>query len=195
MITDFTQNDAGNLTKVEYVIDGSVVLTGSTSEEYEYTVVEGEHRIWAVATYEQGPVKKNNVGIDDPTGRIEAGSIKSNEIIFTGYHQVYAGGTQVPEVIDAAYLESLSSKILVHKKGVDYTFNVPTGAKFICLAIPQAAGTLTYLKQGSLMTDILSLFDVQEIIVPSISGDEPYEVYTLQLDSAFTNDDLIFKLS
>ena len=107
----FTQNDAGKLTNIQFKKGAENVGEAQTSSPAEYTEVEfalaTATTFTAVATYEEGAVKQDNLGEDYPTGHIAAGDVISNSYTFTPYRQGYFWG-----VLDTDKSVALTSEII-----------------------------------------------------------------------------------
>ncbi|WP_205155371.1 hypothetical protein, partial [Faecalicatena contorta] len=91
----FNKNDAGDLTKLA-ILKGSAEVGSDTSSPYTYTgeaIVLGDETITfkAQATYEDGPVKNNNLNKPDATGQIKAGTKDSSALSFVGQRQLFWG--------------------------------------------------------------------------------------------------------
>ena len=118
----FTQNDGGasnefvlNKNDVGVVTDNSAPIPNA-SYNNAINGVEGTYTYDGDLSYDQGAVKNNDLGEADPTGRIEAGTITSNEVEYnivypwffgTSSDQSISGadvysGTKVVEVIGAS---------------------------------------------------------------------------------------------
>lgn len=192
----YTKNDGGDIDRIDYLIDGVVVATGKSSMTYDYLITEGTHDIVAKVYYNQGPIKANSSGVDDPIGRIEAGVIETNSIQFTGSQVSYAGGSvEVPSDIDYTYLNTLSNRISAFESGVEYTFTVDSGAMFICVAVPSSVGKLATLVQSSMNMPVLDAFTLkEEQLINTDSGSELYNIYTLELAAPFNKDSFKFTI-
>lgn len=192
----YTKNDGGDIDRIDYLIDGVIVATGKSSMTYDYLITEGTHDIVAKVYYNQGPIKANSSGVDDPIGRIEAGVIETNSIQFTGSQVSYAGGSvEVPSDIDYTYLNTLSDRISAFESGVEYTFTVDSGAMFICIAVPSSVGKLATLVQSSMNMPVLDTFTLKkEQVINTDSGSELYNIYTLELAAPFNKDSFKFTI-
>ena len=93
----FTQNDAGALTQIVIKKNDTEVATSESSPvSYEDSFVIGATVTYkTTATYEEGPVKKDNFGDDYPTGHIAAGSVDSANHQYTCYRKYFYGADSV----------------------------------------------------------------------------------------------------
>ena len=100
----FAQNDAGNLTAISILQGSDSVADGATSplvysgEE----IVVGDETITfkATATYEDGPVKKNNLGDESTENWFAGGTVNSSNYSIVGQRNLFYGtgvGT-IPEL-------------------------------------------------------------------------------------------------
>lgn len=86
----FTKNDAGELKNIS-------LSTGDSSEEspivqeYEFEIESGNNVFSAIASFEEGAVKKNNLGEYDDTNSIKAGEVSCDETLFVGGYRYFYG--------------------------------------------------------------------------------------------------------
>ncbi len=90
----FTKADAGDLTAIE-INKGADKVEGTQSpleSAQEVTFADEAVTFSAKATYGQGAIKNDNLNEPSPNGRIEAGTINSqNNLTFQGKRQTFAG--------------------------------------------------------------------------------------------------------
>lgn len=137
----FTKNDAGALTKLA-VLAGNEEVGSGTSSPYAYSgtaFVIGDETVTykAQATYGDGAVKKNNLGDDDATGQIKAGTISSSNYNYVGQRNLFygTGVGDLPE-LTSNFVRGLANKKLNPIQG--YSFNIPVaiGQQYIVFAYP-----------------------------------------------------------
>jgi hypothetical protein len=185
----FTQNDAGALTSIEIKKGGSSVLSSPTSpvttEAQVFTLGEETVTFNAVATYADGPVKDNNLGQQDATGQIKAGSKTSGNVSFTGKRNLFYGtGVGAAPEMTSEVVRGLANKQLGPANGTSFNINVATGQQYVVIAYPATLRALTkcfYVEQN---TDLAANFDQQTISVQGANGaaGADYKVYVLGLD-------------
>lgn len=93
--TTFTKNDAGALTEISILKNGSSVATSDNSPatyNEDAQTLSSTISFSAIATYEQGPVKNDNLGDPYPSTRIAAGTKTSSALKYTPYRQGYFYG-------------------------------------------------------------------------------------------------------
>lgn len=189
--TSFTQNDAGALSAISIVKDGTAVAEGTTSP-LDYTgeeIVIGDETITfkASATYGDAPVKNNNLGAESKENWFAGGSISSSEYSITGKRNLFYGtgvGT-VPE-ITSANVRALTNKKLAPSQG--YSFNIPVavGQQYIVIAYPATLRDLnnvTYVEandSGMAANFAKTLIDVADARGES-NGLMSYKVFTYEM--------------
>lgn len=92
----FNQNDGGTVTSTTVRRDGTTI---SSSSPYTDTAVPitATPKVYQITyAYGQGPIKNNNLGQPDATGRINAGSVQSNTVSFRGYYKIFYDVTSIP---------------------------------------------------------------------------------------------------
>lgn len=85
----FTKNDAGNLTNISISL-GSTVLSSGTTSPLSMTnmtsfILDNTTSFSASASYEEGPIKNDNLGDPYSVGHITAGTKTSSNYTFTPY--------------------------------------------------------------------------------------------------------------
>lgn len=96
MRVSFNKNDAGTLTNISITKGSEVVAQGTISpldynSEISFNLTE-EVSFNASCSYGEGPIKKDNLGDDYPTGHIQAGTKSSSVYKYTPYRQGYFYG-------------------------------------------------------------------------------------------------------
>lgn len=191
--TTFTQNDAGSLTKIA-ILKGTAEVGSSTSSPYSYTgssFVLGDETVTykAQAAYEAGDVKKNNLGNDDATGQILAGTITSSTYSFVGLRNLFYG-TGVGNIpsLTSAFVRNLSNKKLNPTQGYSFNISVAIGQQYIVFAYPATlrdVSQVTYVETndtGCASNFTKALVDVADARGGN-SGLKSYKVYTYKMDA------------
>lgn len=133
----FSQNDGGSLISTTYYKDGSA-LGGST---FSITSLTTTVDVYVNKAYNQGPIKNDNLGNPDATGRIAAGSVNSGHVYlipnFSYYIGTSATSTPTDAEIRAAVIGFGSSKA---KNNINISVS---GTKYVFYAYPSSQGTLT----------------------------------------------------
>ena len=137
----FTQNDAGALTTIEILKNGSSILSQATSpittEAQTFTLGEETVSFTAKATYAAGPIKNDNLGQPSPDGQIKAGSKTSAAVSFVGKRNLFygTGVGPVPE-LTSELVRGLSGKQLNPSNGTVFTIKVEVGQQYVIFAYP-----------------------------------------------------------
>lgn len=197
--TTFTQNDAGQLTSIQFrkgstdVGDTSAV-SPATVEDTPF-VLASPTTYTAVASYGEGAIKKDNLGEDYPTGHIAAGTKTTSGYTFTPYRQGYfAGYTTNIDTLNSDTVRALS-----YKKNGAYgagTFNltVKAGAQRVVIACPATnKGMTKVLNTSALNADVTSTFAKSTLEVEGANGYTPitYNVWTFVPDVAYSQDAIL----
>ena len=136
----WTQNDAGLLTLYSIYKNDVFLLSSQSGFAYnipEFTITEQTITYHSVAEYGQGAVKTDSNGNPYPIGRISAGSVQSNDVVYKGSRAAF--GDVDGSVID---IRSLSTKILEAEEGTTMTFTNVTGSTIV-IAYPDTLRNLT----------------------------------------------------
>lgn len=184
----FTKNDAGELTTIEILKNGSSILSQATSpitsEAQTFTLGEETVSFTAKATYAAGPVKNDNLDQPSPDGQIKAGSKTSSAVSFTGKRNLFYGtGVGAAPEATSETVRGLANKKLGPTNGTSFNINVATGQQYVMIAYPATLRDMTkcfYVEQN---TDLVENFVKSTISVQganSAAGAD-YKVYIYQM--------------
>jgi len=167
---DWNAGDSGGATGYRVTRDGTNIYTGATPIAHSDTTFQltTNRTYQAIVDFAQGAVKDDSEGNPDPVGRIEAGSITSNNVTYTpqrrSFWGVLADGT-IPN--NSAFIRALASSQLNVGENFQMIAEVPTGGRGVVFAYPSSLRFPTSIVQAGLGSDVKSLFT--EIIV-SVQG-------------------------
>lgn len=135
----FNKNDAGDLTKLA-ILKGNEEVGFDVSSPYTYTgeaIVLGDETVTfkARVTYNDGPVKNNNLGQPDATGQIKAGTKDSSVISFVGQRNLF-WGTGVGELpaLNSDTVRGLTNKKLNPTQGYSWNIPIAVGQQYVIFA-------------------------------------------------------------
>lgn len=196
----FVKNDSGNLTN--FVITKNLTSLAITQDEValkediesviDYTgepvvVTDGAITFTAIATYEEGAIKNDNLGNPSPDGHIPAGSITS-EYSIVGQRNLFYGTGIGNFDVTSENIRALSNKKLNPVDGDVFTINVNTGQQYVVIAYPDSLVELTkvhyvegsdpHLAKNFIKTDV----DVADDR-GGIEGQIPYKCYVLHFST------------
>lgn len=113
----FTKNDAGDIVSNTIYKDGVQVTTGATSTvsaaDQTFVVPAGTVRFNSSASYEDAPVKTNNLGQESKENWFAAGSVSSGNLDFVGKRKAFygAGNGGVPTLTSQVVRGLAASKM------------------------------------------------------------------------------------
>lgn len=171
----FTQNDAGALTTIEILKNGSSILSQAaspiTTEAQTFTLGEETVSFTAKATYAAGEIKNDNLGQPSPEGQIKAGSKTSAAVSFVGKRNLFYGtGVGTTPSVTSELVRGLSNKQLGPSNGTSFNINVAAGQQYVVIAYPATLRKITkcfYVEQN---TDLAENFTEQTISVQGANG-------------------------
>lgn len=189
----FNKNDAGDLTKLA-ILKGSAEVGSDTSSPYTYTgeaIVLGDETITfkAQATYEDGPVKNNNLNKPDATGQIKAGTKDSSALSFVGQRQLFwgTGVGELPELTSDT-VRGLANKKLNPTQGYSFTIIVSVGQQNVLICYPSSLRDISkihYVEGND--PNLAQNFSKSNVNVADARGGEnglkEYKCYTLHLST------------
>ena len=173
----FTPNDAGALISSTYYRDG-VALGGNTSS---ITSLTNGVNFRVQRFYGQGACKNNNLGVQDCTGRIQAGSVFSSYIYFTPYPYYYFGysSTAIPTSATIVSANGGGNNFSFGSSIGNTIINVSGTLKYVYYAYPSSFGTLSSIIISGL--ESIGAFNLNVVSVTNSKGyTQNYNVYTSQ---------------
>lgn len=148
----FTRNNAGDQQSATFSKNSSVIFTDSTPKIGQSSVTNTytDNNILltlsttsysSLISYNQGPVLNNNLGIPDPIGRINAGTISGGSIIFQGIYP-YFYGTSSSQSLSSSDIIS-GTKIVSPVENGFTVSSFGTGSAYLWFAVPTGSHTFT----------------------------------------------------
>ncbi len=128
--TSFVQNDAGAVSAIAIKKDGLTVGTSEPYTEEGLIIGNSDIKYKAAYTYAQGPIKNNTLGEPDPSGRISAGTLETNEIIFSGFRNAFIGFILAD---GSSAIRGLPIVWSNATEGTSLSVNVPSGAQRVSI--------------------------------------------------------------
>lgn len=184
----FSKNDAGDLESIVIKKGGTQVADGTTSP-LTYTgegVVIGDESITfsATATYDDAPVKKNNLGQDSKENWFAGSTVNSSNYTITGKRNLFYGtGVGSAPEVTSDMVRGLVNKKLAPAAGTTFNINVAVGQQYIVIAYPASLRDLnnvTYIEAND--SGMASNFSKTTIDVADARGGSngtmSYKVYT-----------------
>lgn len=144
--SSFNQNDAGAQTGVSFSKNGS----GLGSNTDNIASLTSAVSYTATVSYSQGPIKNNNLGTPDPTGRINAGSKTSGAVTFTPQAKRYWGysSSAIPTDSEIKAVLGGGSELSSAKAKGSFDVVISSGINYVFFAYPASIGPLSSLSVG-----------------------------------------------
>lgn len=187
----FTKNDAGALTSIAIKQGSTDVVTGTVSP-LTYTgkaIVVGDETITftATATYEDAPVKQNNLGQDSTENWFAGGTVSSGSYSITGKRNLFYGtGVGTVPTITSDMVRGLTNTKLNPATGTTITISVAIGQQYIAFAYPATlrdVNNVTYVEAND--SGMASNFTKTTVNVADARGGKnglmSYKVYTYSM--------------
>jgi hypothetical protein len=171
----FTQNDAGALQSTLYYKD-NVALGGNTTTISSLT---SQVNFKVSKTYAQGACKNNNLGVEDCTGRVQAGTITSGFTYITPFPKSYLGYSSNAIPTSANIIASLGgNNFFSTSRDISNESIVVTGTdRYGYYAYPSSFGELTSIIVSGL--ESILAFNLNVVSVTNAQGYvQNYNVYT-----------------
>jgi hypothetical protein len=184
----FTKNDAGNLTNIA-IKQGSTSKASGATTPLDYNgsdIVIGDETITftASATYNDAPVKNNNLGEESKENWFAGGTITSSSYSFTGKRKAFYGtGSGSLPTVTSSVVRGLSGSKLAPANGTSFNVNVAVGQQYIVIAYPSSLrdiNNITYVEAND--SGMASNFTKSTVQVADARGGTnglvDYKVYT-----------------
>lgn len=132
----FTQNNGGSSTGNTYAkYISSWNNLGSNTDAITSLTTTTYYRV--TTSYNQGACLNNNLGAQDCTGRINAGSVTSGNVVFTPFQKRYWGFVNSPTPSDADIL-ALTQDANGSTVGLSLSSITPTGSQYLVYVRPNS---------------------------------------------------------
>lgn len=197
LIPTFIKNDGGDCYgyTVDKIYNGVTSKVVNLLEPTPYTesniqILDGESlKFTGGVSYNDGPVKKDNLGDDSPEGKIMKGIIY-NTIIYKGVRSYFYGTKTTPVEIDNANIRALEHT-LSPSNGTRKALSIPTGTKQIIFAYPATLRDITSIVSSGLNLDVKEAFTLSRVSVAGNENYSPieYKVYSYTPAIPFSNND------
>lgn len=192
----FIQNDAGVLVS-QRIYKNSIEVSDTGSYDETGVVAPGGTVYRGQVTYEEGPIKNNDIGIPDGRGKIEAGTINTSNRTINGILPYYWKEFDVMPDLDSLNISDFNKVVSSSNGKITLTMDIVS--KHLVILIPNGSTTktkweITPLNAGDIGTGELILSPVIKTI-SSHQGywsSEDYKVYvTAYITSISPKIDLI----
>lgn len=176
---NFNQNDAGAATGYEIIQvvnpgnNQTIIANSSTATIEDLVIPLGNVIIGGVVYHAQGPVKQNNLGEDDPTGQIQAGSIFSQTRIITGTQRSFFGS------VASTPVNSAQARALTKIKSSENSFIFLASEVNNSIVVPQGKNLVSVISSNN--ETLTNQFTSQAITVNDAGGNpQNYTVFNLE---------------
>ena len=177
----FVKNDAGDLTELRFKKNGSDVGEVETSSpnilaDTEF-ILEDAVSYKAIASYNEGVIKNDNLDQPYSEGHVSAGSVESTEYVYSPFRQGYFIGC----VMNSDAVTSNVIRDLENKKNDSYEselvdIEVKIGTHQIVIACPATeVGLVKVINKSVMNLDMTVLFNKQTISVEGANGYSPID--------------------
>ena len=184
----FTKNDAGELTSIVIKKGTTDVATG-TESPLTYAgeaITIGDETITfsASASYEDAPVKQNNLGQDSTENWFAGSTVTSSNYSIVGKRNLFYGtGVGAVPTVNSDMVRGLVNTKLAPAQGTSFSISVSVGQQYIAFAYPATlrdVNNVTYVEAND--SGMASNFTKTTIDVADARGGEnglmSYKVYT-----------------
>ena len=180
----FNKQDAGEATGYRFRKNGTEISTDQNNTVSETNLIANAVFQGSV-DYEQGPIKENELGIEDDRGRIEAGSVNTPNRTITVRERVFYGA--VAEVPTTSEAVRALSPVFDNATNVDLATG--TTHNIFVIAMPASKSLDSVVDTGgSLPLTITSsyvLTDSAFTVKDAGGNDRTYKLYVFNPDNAY----------
>lgn len=180
----FNQNDAG-IANAFSLKENNTSVSTTQSTEYSKNNITSEITLQGTVSYNAGPVKDNNLGEQDDTGRITAGNINTASRNIVPRLKIFFGPV-VSLPTTSANIRSLPNSVWDNQNQI----NLQTGTvnnKFVVL-IPRSITTANSISAQDTTNNVGYDYTYQStLVLDLVNGTEEYGLYVLSLDNSYPN--------
>lgn len=175
----FNQNDAGLLNGVVIEVDGALVSDSANDNPVNYSTIVTltSKQVTSEISYDDGPIKNDNQGNPDPTGRILAGSIINTILLRGSYYNWFGSSSSQPST-------SSDIRTLSNSFSNNFTLNTGNTNSIMVIAIPDTKNLVSVIDEDALNADITSNYILSNTLTQVEDGGNNlvnYKVYVLTL--------------
>lgn len=190
----YSQNNGGATSATRLKKNGSTISPSFPYTDSTIQLTLATITYVAELDYDQGPILNDNMGMPDPTGRINAGTAVSNQIIFLGKRQAFYGSPASTPGSSAAIRALTSSFNSDNNSGVDaagvsivsaptpnFVITIPIGATRVVFAYPADRRAVASVKYQELSdSEVKANFTETSVMVEGANAYSPvaYRVFT-----------------
>ena len=180
----WAQNDAGSPAAYRLTKNGAEIFSGSAPVSWtpDSLILDAEEiTIRAAVDYGEGPLKTGSDGEPYPDGRIQAGSVQSNEISYSGVRALFYGADTGAAAMTAPGEIRGLTKLLAPADGMTFTLVALQGSTRVSIAYPAGLGEITSVKYVELSNaEYMDIFDASTVDVGGENNVLPvaYRLYT-----------------
>ena len=178
----FVKNDAGDIVSHKIYKNNSEIYSKEgplvSLEIGSLTIAKGENVFISKAIYNEGEIKNNNFNEPSPEGRIEAGEIESNPLVYNGYRKMFFESGA--EELSLSAIRDFKNSILNPQKSQEIEMEMNIGEQYISFAYPASLGDIQKISYVQLNDDMTSNFEQTSAFVEGANGYEAveYKVYS-----------------
>lgn len=176
----FSQNDSGGLTGISLKRNGTEIATVLPYTDTNYQITDSASYVLQ-ASYSQGIIKNDNLGNPDATGRINAGTVNSNTITYTGYRKIFWGTSNVTPTTSANVRSFATGQMLSDGVNNNFTITIPQSSVTVWFAYPDTladVSSVQYVEYS--FSEVKTLFS-QTIV--SVTGNNNYSAINYKVFS------------
>lgn len=115
----FNQNDAGAATGYRIEQDGQVIANSAAHTVTDLEIPLGSIQFRGFVDHEAGPVKENDLGIEDTAGQIQAGTVQTPVRTITGKLKIFfASAASIPS--NSAEVRNLANNVYADQNTISF---------------------------------------------------------------------------
>ncbi|WP_304139813.1 hypothetical protein [Mesonia mobilis] len=115
----FNQNDAGAATAYRIEQDGQVIANSAAHTVINLEAILGNIQFRGFVDHAAGPVKENDLGIEDTAGQIQAGTVQTPVRTITGKLKIFfASAASIPS--NSAEVRSLANNVYADQNTISF---------------------------------------------------------------------------
>lgn len=180
----FVQNDAGTAVSYSLEKNGVEISTTQNNNISETDILNTIEYIGKV-TYQEGDTKQNNIGVDDPTGKILAGTTSSTVRRIIPRLKIFSGIGSVPTSSSEI---RLGNDVFNNANNIDIVYDGTEVTGWIAIPVNDYdQNNITLIDETNLNNPTIYPDKTTVDLVLPNGDNEPYNIYSLTTNNPYTN--------
>lgn len=184
---NWNQNDGGAATQYRITRNGAIIANNSTPFTHVDTINRSARdsiTYRSQVDYDQGPILQNSLGVDDPTGRIDAGTdVSGARTVKFRFKTFYGSASTKPT--SQADIEALANN--VYDEDTNFTLSTGTSNSKFYIAVEESIFNGASISAQDTTNNVSLVYNFDSVISRTLADGTVvnYRLYELAVDNAY----------